>query len=876
MDSQSVIDALELVLMENGTLTAWDGKPKPRGSASLASVLSAFVPTWLTATLFVAVFIVIRDRCPKIYSPRTYIGTIPEKDRTPTERRSYFDWFHTLRVVPDKFTLYHHSLDSYLFLRFLRTTIFICVVGIGLTWPILMPVNAAGGGTSSQLDKVTIGNVSKKKHLYAHAVLAWVYFSFVMFTVARERLWLIGLRQAWNVSKPNAKRLSSRTVLFLSAPKEALEEKNMHRYFGDDAVRIWPAIKAEKLGSLVTERNGAVEQLENAELDLILKADKKGKKIARKSNGRNGAAPTYDGLPEDMRKSLRPTHRLKTKSVGKQVDSIEWFRDHIKEKETQIEKARDSYHREAHESYGAAALFVEFRTLAAAQRAYQQITSSGVLELTPRYTGIMPGEVIWDNLTLIPARRVSQDGMAHALVIAVIIFWSIPVAFVSAISNVSYLAQKYQWLGFLNKLPDPVMGLLTGLVPPLATSLLSKYVPNIFRYIFKTFGEPTNTSAELKVLKWYYVFQVAQVFLVTTLSSGATAVISQVASDITSVPTILAQQLPSSSNFYLTYFIVQGLTSSSDNLLNYSDLLSYLFFNRFFDKTPRQKYNRYTSMRGIAWGKVFPKFVNFVIIAIVYSCIQPLVLGFAATGIALFYFSYRYMLLYTVQAKIDTKGHCYTLALQQMLTGVYLAELCLIGLFGLRKAQGPSIMTAILFIVTVLYNAAMNRYLAPLEKYLPVDLTAEEADDSEQTPLLDSAEQGEALHPTASHIRRAAQHVPRRVLDPMSRFFQPHIFASHNALRAWLKEGDFDEEDVPQYTEDDVQKAYLNPALTSPTPVAWMPRDWMGVSRTEIAECEGKGLRASDQGAWIDERGRVKWKEEDFGEVPVFKKGVKW
>jgi calcium permeable stress-gated cation channel len=116
------------------------------------------------------------------------------------------------------------------------------------------------------------------------------------------------------------------------------------------------------------------------------------------------------------------------------------------------------------------------------------------------------------------------------------------------------------------------------------------------------------------VLKWYYVFQVFQVFLISALSSGAAAVVAQIANNPTSVPKLLAKQLPSSANFYVTYFIVQGLTSASDNLLNYSDLLSYLFFGYLFDKTPRQRYNRYISLKGIAWGKVFPKYTNFVII----------------------------------------------------------------------------------------------------------------------------------------------------------------------------------------------------------------------------------------------------------------------
>ena len=322
-------------------------------------------------------------------------------------------------MVPDKFTLYHGSMDSYLYLRFLRTLIFLCIIGSLITWPILMPINATGGGTSSQLDRISIGNVSENKKLYAHAVVAWVYFGFIMFTVARERLWLIGLRQAWSSLKPNTKRLSSRVVLFLSAPTAALDQENMDRYFSTDAVRIWPATKADKLHSLVSSRDGLVEELEAAELKLILNANRY---LANMKKKRGGSQPAYQDLPEDVRKSLRPTHTLKVPPTGKKVDSIDWFLEQLKEKENEIGKARDS-NENSDSKGGAAAVFVEFRTLAAAQRACQQVASAGILSLSPRFTAVMPEEVIWKNLTIQPANRISQQGIAIALVIAIIVFW---------------------------------------------------------------------------------------------------------------------------------------------------------------------------------------------------------------------------------------------------------------------------------------------------------------------------------------------------------------------------------------------------------------------------------------------------------------------
>lgn len=127
----------------------------------------------------------------------------------------------------------------------------------------------------------------------------------------------------------------------------------------------------------------------------------------------------------------------------------------------------------------------------------------------------------------------------------------------------------------------------------------------------------------------------------TALSSSATAFIPEIINQPHHVPELLADNIPSSSNFYLTYFIVQGLASSVKNIMNWSDLVQYILYEMFIYKTPRDNFNFYSNLKGISWGKVYPKFTNFIIIALVYSCISPLVLGFATIGLSFFYYSYK-------------------------------------------------------------------------------------------------------------------------------------------------------------------------------------------------------------------------------------------
>jgi hypothetical protein len=99
---------------------------------------------------------------------------------------------------------------------------------------------------------------------------------------------------------------------------------------------------------------------------------------------------------------------------------------------------------------------------------------------------------------------------------------------------------------------------------------------------------------------------------------------------------------------------------------------------------------------------------------ITYSCIAPLVLGFATIAMSLFYLAYRYNILFVTDTQIDTKGLIYPRALQQLLTGLYIAELCLIGLFGIAAAIGPLILMIVFLIFTVLFHFSLNSALDPL------------------------------------------------------------------------------------------------------------------------------------------------------------------
>ncbi|KAK5074068.1 hypothetical protein LTR64_006790 [Lithohypha guttulata] len=865
------------------------------GPASLNTIVGALVPATLVAAAYVCGFLTIRGTFRSQYAPRTFSQIIPEKDRTPSTSTSGSKWFKDYRQLDDTFVLRHHSFDAFLFLRFFRMLVLISVVGAVLTWPTLLPLNANGGGGATELDRLAFNNIVDPKYCWGTVVVAVIFLTFVILIVNRERLFIINMKQTYITTKASAERLSARVVLFLSVPPEIMNRDDFGGVFGEGIRRTWKVSKLNDLKKLVDDRNQKVYDLESAEITLAQNVLKQQNKI--QSNGQTNGGSLERGDASVDHPQNRPVHRQPV-LVGKKLDSIDHILSAVPDLTQKIDHLREKYTSDSTRHTGA--LFVEFKDQVEAYRAFQQIQHHDPLSLQPRFIGVSPSNVKWSSLALDPALRITYSHTAIALIIAITIFWSIPVGLVATITNIEYLANNFKWLSWINRLPDWLVGLISGYLPPTALSFLVSMVPYWFRDIAELSGEPTAQAAEEMTQRWFFVFQFLQVFLVTTLSSGAATIVRRVGEEPSKIPTFLANNLPKSANFYLTYFTLQGLSTSASLLIKYSDTFQYVFYKKLTN-TPRQRYEQETKMKGLFYGYQYPKFTNLAVIAIVYSCIAPLVLGFAAIGFTLFYAAYRYLMLYTNNVRLEMRGSCHTRALQQLLTGVYVSELCLIGLFGARGAKGPSTIMIIFFVLTILHHYTVNKYLSPLEERVPLDiLQAAEArnhesndDNNNGGPEANTTGEGDAEEPllssTESRDARLIHHqnlsvsqsLPPRLLDPLKSILEnysilpsiavlrPYILPS-NASNVDLRESSLTT--VTKYTDAQIKNAYLHPALTSKPPLVWLAKDPAGVSEEfKRRNKERADLETSDEAAELDEQGNLHWDESDLSKAPIFK-----
>ncbi|KAI4095163.1 MAG: hypothetical protein L6R37_007122 [Teloschistes peruensis] len=852
------------------------GSAQEESDPSLSSFLSTLIPVALVALAFITGFLILRRLYKRNYEPRTFLGSLREQERTTPLPSGLVNWFGTFSKIPDSFVLNHQSLDAFLLLRYLKVSSATCLVGCCITWPVLFPVNATGKAGEKQLNLLTFGNVVDKNRYYAHVFIAWIFLGFVFYMVARESIYYINLRQAYLLSPLYANRMSSRTVLFTSVPKAYLDEGILRRMFGKSLKNLWIANECEEIEKLVEERDEVAMKLEAAETKLIklantnrLKSMKKGGQNSEASgdaNEANGESGSLAARWVPIKK--RPTHRLKP-LIGKKVDTINWCRSELERLIPQIDALQADYR--AGKAEFIPSVFVEFFTQSEAQSAYQRLSHHHALHMAPRFIGVNPDEVIWENLKINWASRVVRNIVCITLIILLIVFWSIPVGFVGILSNIKALIRLAPFLNFLNKIPPQIFGIIQGLLPSVLLAVLMALLPVILRLMAKLSGAPSLSAVELRTQNFYFGFQIVQVFLVTTLTSAASASVTSILCKPTDAPSLLATNLPKASNFYISYFILQGLTISSGEVLDIAGLVLFRLLGKFLDSTPRKMYKRWSTLSALGWGTVFPVYTNLAVIAITYSIIAPLVLGFATIGLYLVYLAYRYNILFVTDSKIDTKGLVYPRALQQTTTGVYLAIVCLIGLFGIKAAPGPIALMVVFLIFIVLFHLSLNAALEPLLKFLPQSLEAEEQHlmANEEGTTTSSAPNSSAgnnekagnLHNNVSSIdspRKDLGPTPHKKPNLITKFLRPDIYTDYHTLRRLVPTG-FAEIAYDPVVERD---AYYHPAISSQTPLLWVPRDQMGVSRQECLH-SGKVIPMTDEGAGFDEKGGLVWDHEN-------------
>ncbi|KAH8880657.1 DUF221-domain-containing protein [Thozetella sp. PMI_491] len=436
----------------------------------------------------------------------------------------------------------------------------------------------------------------------------------------------------------------------------------------------------------------------------------------------------------------RPTHRLPNFSftpswlpglplINKKVDTIYWCRGELARLNLEIEE--DQKHPERYPVMTSA--FIQFNNQVAAHMACQAVTHHVPKQMAPRIVEISPNDVIWDNMAIKWWEGWIRSVVVMAIVLAMIALWFVPVAWTASLSNLDSLIKTLPWLSFLtsNDIIHRVANAIAGVLPAVVLAILLAIVPVIFDFLAGLQGAKTGSQKSELVQVYYFLFLFFQVFLVVSITGTAWSALSSFSDDIgakiSSLPQVLGNNLPNAADYFFSYMILQALSVSSGTLLQIGTLFVWYILSRIVDSTARAKWTRNVTLPSVTWGSYFPVYTNFACIALIYSVIAPIISIFAIITFSLLWVANRYNMLYVTRFKNDTGGVLFPRAINQTFTGLYVMELCLIGLFfssvdenGNLASFPQGIIMVVVMILTITYQFMLNRSFGPLFRYLPI------------------------------------------------------------------------------------------------------------------------------------------------------------
>ena len=541
--------------------------------------------------------------------------------------------------LPDRIILQHSGLDAFFFLRYIRTLLTIFTSLSVVILPCLIPLNLFGGndvaGGTQGLDRYSWANIGldHTAFYWAHLLMALLVIVFICYTIYVELLFYVHVRNSYLVSPAHRLSEAANTILVTDIPEEDLQGlEDVYGIFPGGVHSVWINRDLSALSKKMRERKTLVTTLEAAETSLISSATKsfrqrKSHELAQSS----GADSEKEGpLWRRYLKEKDRDHMYISRQgcnwmpaiplIGKRVDTIHHclgelvrMNKEIRAEVTELAEL-ESNGRESSKYPRMKSAFIRFNTQSAAYMACQTLLNANPLHLSARYINVSVRELRWSTLTQRWWNRYTRSGLVWIAIASLLIMWAIPVAFTGFLSQITTLGDSVSWLHWISGAPAWLSGTIQGVLPQLMLVALNALLPLVLRIITGWQGLSTETTVELSLQKYYFVFLFTLNFLTVSLSSSITAIAQELLHGPKSAPALLARNLPKASNYFFSYLTLQGLSVSAGAFLQAGGLINWLVLAPWTDRTPRQKWERQMGLPEIRWGTFYPLYTNLACI----------------------------------------------------------------------------------------------------------------------------------------------------------------------------------------------------------------------------------------------------------------------
>lgn len=676
--------------------------------ADVSAFISVATPAsiWAGATLL-GFFIMRRKNATRIsdaiYHPRSSPAWKDDSVRQlpPPLPDNPLYWLTTVLSVREKFIMRTVSLDSVVFLRFLKCAfqIFFCCGLLALM--ILIPVYATAERNNFGFDRLSLANVDDgSTRLWACVVFMYIFTGIICFFLNRTYMRVLALTFH---HRRQLTRDNEYVVMVSNVPNKLRTDKAFNQYFqnvfGDQFAGGIIARQTRFLDSLLTQWEKNQGLLEHAEAVF-------------KESGKR---------PKHIYIDPKASKKCCGKKPQATVDSIEFYSNELLKLRRQIYKVRRNPFQKTRTG------FAVFKTLFAASC----VSNSQVSRVPNTLTACIAPDVddiYWSNLAVPAHVKTIRTIITTAGLTWLTLFWAVIVSVIQTFTSLENLSDKVAFLQFLNDMDPAIKSIIQGLLPTIALLALMSLLPIIIRSAIILQGVEAESWIELKAMSMLFFFQTFNVFLISTISGSITSSISKIISDWQSVFSLLATALPSQASFYIQYIMLGALGSFPSELAQLQKHAITWFKVKYRCKTENEVKGA-VDPGDIDYADQYSQHLLFWVIGISYMVISPIILPFSAMYFGIAYLVYKHQIVYLYSPSYDSNGKFWPRCFNYMCTGMNIGHVTMIGVMTLKQSFIQSVLMIFLFLITSLFRRHHNEYY---ERFLLGPLPLEvcrEADD---------------------------------------------------------------------------------------------------------------------------------------------------
>ncbi|TYH13870.1 hypothetical protein ES288_A06G174100v1 [Gossypium darwinii] len=644
------------------------------GTSFTIFIILMLLFTWLSAK---------RGNAVVYYPNRILKGLEPWEGGLKT--RNPLAWIREALSSTEQDIINMSGIDTAVYFVFLGTVLGILVLS-GVVLLLKNAKSTTSKGTFNDLDKLSMANIEERSPRLWAFLIAVYWVSLVTYVLSWKAYKHVSALRANALMSPEVKP-EQFAVLVRDLPDVTpgqTSKEQVDSYFKS----IYPDTFYR---SLVLTNNRKVDKIW-AELEGYRK------KLAR-----------TEAIYEESRRKgnsegKRPTNKTGFLGLcGKQVDSIEYYNEKIKKMTQKLEAEQKVTLRE--KQLGAALVFFTDRVTAAlaAQSLHAQMVDKWTVTDAPE-----PRQLIWTNLTIKFFVRIVRQYMVYVLVFLTIVFYMIPIGFISAITTLENLRKL---LPFLKPIVDQVQikTVLEAYLPQLALIIFLALLPMFLLFLSKIEGIPSGSHVIRAASGKYFYFSVLNVFIGVTIGGTLFDTLKSVEEEPNSLVPLLAKSLPGNATFFITFVALKFFVGYGLELSRLFPLIIYHLRRKYLCKSEAEIREAWFP-GDISYATRVPSDMLIITIVLCYSVIAPVIIPFGVLYFALGWLVLRNQALKVYVPSYESYGRMWPHMHTRIMGVLLLYQVTMLGYFGVIQFYYTPILIPLPILSLLFYYVCRRKF----------------------------------------------------------------------------------------------------------------------------------------------------------------------